>query len=288
MIIPAYNEAAGISNTLAELCLYLPENYDIIVIDDGSTDDTYTIVLDMNLPQVRVIRHKRNQGYGSAIKTGCKAASGDIIVWYDADGQHRPKDVFNVVNTLVKENLDYCIGVRTSDSFVENNRKIGKKILSWTANVLAKEPMDDVNSGMRAFKRKILMRHISLLPERFGASTVTSFIMQEMNYNGGGYPIVVRKRKGESTVKPFKDGIGTLCLIMNIILLFRAKQVFTTLAVFFITIGSVYGVINAFADRLGIPVLAAILVIFGMQIYFFGMISAQISALRLEHFDAEL
>lgn len=87
VIIPAYNEAAGIKETLTELADYISEEWEILVIDDGSTDNTFRIVDGMEYPNIRCIRHKKNRGYGSAIKTGCKNAAGDIVVWYDADGR---------------------------------------------------------------------------------------------------------------------------------------------------------------------------------------------------------
>lgn len=185
VVIPAYNEEAGIENTLKELCEVIPENYNIIVVDDGSTDNTYKIASSIDMTKIKVLHHMVNKGYGAAIKTACRYAEGEIVVWYDADGQHRPVDLMAVVDKLISDDLDYVIGVRSKSSYVDKNRRMGKKILSWVANKVAREPMEDVNSGLRAFKREVLLHHLGLLPERFGASTVTSYIMQEMDYSGG-------------------------------------------------------------------------------------------------------
>ena len=286
VVIPAYNEEKGIGKTLEELCQVIPQNYSIMVVDDGSSDRTANIVASFCKDKpVRLISHPKNRGYGSAIKTACRHADGEIIVWYDADGQHRPEDLINVVDKIMREDLDYVIGIRTKESHVDKNRKLGKKILQHIANKLAKEPMDDVNSGLRAFKREVLANYINLLPNRFGASTVTTFIMQEEDYLGGFVPIVVRQREGVSTVKPIKDGIATLQLIMNIILLFRARQILTKIAALFIIIGSVYGIYRVIVDGLGVPVLSAVIILAGIQLYFTGIISAQISAMRLERHD---
>ena len=285
IIIPAYNEAAGIKDTLVELADYIPKDYEVLVVDDGSTDNTFDIVNGLKNENIKCIRHKKNRGYGSAIKTGCRNASGDIVVWYDADGQHRPEDLMAVVHKLEAENLDYCIGVRKKESHCDRNRKLGKYILSKIVNLLAKEPVADFNSGMRAFKRTVLMKYLALLPQRFGASTVTTFIMQETECVGGECEILVRKRVGKSTVKPLRDGMRTLMLIMNIIILFRPKEVFGTVGVISVLIGVLYGVVNALAEGMGIPVLAAVICIFGIQTFFFGIISAQISQLRLEHYN---
>lgn len=284
VIIPAYNEAEGIGKTLIELAEYIPDEYEIMVVDDGSKDHTYDIVSNIDYSNIKCIRHGKNRGYGAAIKTGCRNASGDIVVWYDADGQHRPEDLMSVVRKIEADNLDYCIGVRTRESYCDRNRKLGKYVLSKIVNILAKEPVRDFNSGLRAFRKDILLKYLSLLPDRFGASTVTTFIMQEMRCVGDSVDILVRERIGTSTVKPIKDGIRTLKLIMNIIILFRPKEVFGTVGVLAIILGVVYGVISAVTDGLGIPVLAAVICIFGVQTFFFGIISSQISQLRLERY----
>lgn len=285
VVIPAYNEEAGIGNTLKELCGAIPDNYGIIVVDDGSGDNTYAIASNIDRSRIKVLRHDMNRGYGAAIKTACRHAEGEIIVWYDADGQHRPEDLMAVADKLIEEDLDYVIGARTQDSFVDKGRRMGKKLLSWFANKMAREPMADVNSGLRAFKREIILHHLGIMPDRFGASTVTSFIMQEMGYLGGVCPIIVRQRKGTSTVKPLKDGIETLKLIVNITLLFRARQTFSWIAALLFAAGVAYGVAKAFTAGLGIPVLAAVLILTAMQLYFMGIISAQITWLRLGNLD---
>lgn len=289
VIIPAYNEESGIKSTLVELADYLDAEYEVIVVNDGSSDNTGAVVEGLmdEYPWIHCITHRRNCGYGSAIVTGCKHSHGDIIVWYDADGQHRPEDLISLVKKMQTEDLDYCVGIRGGDSHVDRSRKHGKVVLKWIVNMLAKEKMNDFNSGLRGFKKEILMNYLSLLPKRFGASTVTSFIMQEMNCIGGEVPIVVRKRVGTSTVKPIRDGIRTLSLILNIILLFRPKEIFGVSGMIFILVGVIYGIFCAITEGLGIPVLSAIICIFGIQLFFFGAISSQISQLRLEKYHRE-
>lgn len=289
VIIPAYNEAQAIGDTLRELSEKLSIcgfEYEVLVINDGSSDDTESIVRKMENEHIRCISHRVNRGYGSAIVTGVKNARGGLIIWYDADGQHRPEDLIRVVNKMKEENLDYCIGVRSSTSYQVKNRVFGKLILKKIVNLLAREPMQDFNSGMRAFKREVLLKYVTLLPKRFGASTISSFIMQEAgNYAGGEITIEVRSRTGKSTIRPLKDGMRTLMLIMDIILLFRPAEVFGSIGIFFIVVGVVYGVALAILEGLGIPVLSAILCMGGIQTVFLGIILSQISRLRLDNLD---
>lgn len=193
IVIPAYNEESGIRNTLIELIGYMDSieySYEIILIDDGSEDDTYTIVknIEKNYPDIlRLVQHTCNKGYGSSIKTGVRIAEGDYIAWYDADGQHRPEDLEKLIRRISCENMDYCIGSRTNDSYEEKTRKFGKIVLKFVVNLLAREKMEDFNCGLRIFKREIIRKHANLLPKRFGASTVTGFLMQELEYGGGDY-----------------------------------------------------------------------------------------------------
>lgn len=287
VIIPAYNESAGIGDTLKELAESVPDEFEILVIDDGSADDTYDIVQNIGYGNVRCIRHKRNRGYGAAVKTGCRNAAGEIVVWYDADGQHRPEDLLAVVDKMRTEKLDYCIGVRDRNSHCDRNRRLGKFVLKKIVNILAKEPVQDFNSGMRAFKKSVLLKYLPLLPDRFGASTITTFIMMETGHAGGTCDITVRARVGTSTVRPLRDGMRTLSLIMNIIILFRPIEVFGTVGLLSIAAGVLYGVIHALRNGLGIPVLAAVVCIFGIQSFFFGVISSQISQLRLERYGED-
>ena len=286
IIIPTYNEEPSIQQTISELLDNIPIDYELIIVNDGSDDGTWDIVKKMERENSNIYcyEHKKNKGYGAAIKTGCKYANGELIAWYDADGQHRPEDLHKIVNCIISEKIDYCIGMRDKRSFCERKRIIGKKILNYIVNILAKEKMPDFNSGLRVFRKDILVKILPLLPQRFGASTVTSFLMQELGYAGRGVPIVVRKRVGKSTVKIFRDGIRTISLILNIIILFRPKEVFGTIGFIFILIGIIYGVTGAIAQGLGIPVLAAIICITGVQILFFGIISSQISQMRLEKY----
>lgn len=279
VIIPAYNESAGIAAVLKELTENIDlEETEIIVIDDGSTDNTAEIV--RGFPEVKLIGHAVNKGYGTAIKTGVKNANGEIVVWYDSDGQHRPEDLKKIVAEVVEKNLDYCIGVRGKDSCVDKTRIVGKFILRLFLRIFTRQPVSDFNSGLRAFKRSVLVKYLSFLPKRFGASTVTTMLMQEEDYIGAEVPITVRKRMGKSSVRQIRDGCQTIALILNIILLFHPMRVFGSLGTIMILTGVVYGGICAIMWNAGLPVFAAVMILFGVQLFCFGLLSHQISCMR--------
>ena len=150
IIIPAYNEAAAIGMVLSELlsetAKWEGETVEIVVINDGSSDETAQIV--GAVEGVRLINHRKNKGYGAALKTGIREATGDIIAWYDADGQHRPEDLLKVITKMNEEDLDYCIGIRDKDSYEEKSRRFGKNVLKRILCFITKEELKDFNSSL--------------------------------------------------------------------------------------------------------------------------------------------
>ena len=284
VIIPAYNEEKAIRNTLLELCSAKElEDAEIIVINDGSSDETSKIVAEF--PRVILLEHRVNKGYGSSISSGVRIATKPNILWFDADGQHRVEDLVKVARCMVDKNLDYCIGIRDSTSYQESSRKMGKLVLKWAARFTAGQPVRDYNSGLRGFRREVLQRYLHLLPKRFGASTLTTILMLERGYTGEEVEISVRKRIGMSSVKQFRDGVQTLYLLLRLFLLFKPMQFFGSIGVIMILSGLVYGIFRAMREHLGIPVLALLVIIFGIQSLFFGLLSDQISAIRRERFE---
>lgn len=284
ILIPAYNEEQGIASTLQEL-IAEPRLADaeIIVINDGSSDRTGEAV--KAFPQVRLIEHRVNHGQGQAIRTGARASKREYITWYDADGQHRVEDLLTVAETLIENDLDYCIGVRDARSHEVRNRMLGKLILRMIINFVARQPVRDFNSGLRGFKREVLLQYMHLLPRGFGASTTTTLLMLEQEHFGQDVPIVVRERIGNSSVNQLRDGSRTLMIIIHILMLFRPMQLFGTIGLLLFTGGMGYGLTEAFRLRLGFPVLAALIVIMAIQSFIMGLIADQISALRRERFE---
>ena len=284
IIIPAYNEAQSIGAVLNELCAEPAlEAAEILVVDDGSADDTDERV--RLFPRVRLIQHRKNMGYGAAISQGVRVCQGRYVVWFDADGQHRVQDLLAVSRALIAENLDYCIGVREESSDQTLGRALGKLVLKLAVVMAAGQAVKDFNSGLRGFKRDVIRRYLHLLPRGFGASTTTTLLMIERGYLGKEVPITARIRVGVSSVNPISDGLKTLLLVLRIFLLFKALQFFGGIGLVFILVGTIYGVAKAMTVGLGFPVLSSIMIVFGIQAIFFGLLADQISALRREKFE---
>lgn len=283
IVLPAYNEEKAISETLNDLCNN-PElqEAEIIVVDDGSTDGTASSATSFS--RVKFVQHSVNKGYGAALVSGMMQATGEYLLWMDSDGQHRMEDLVSIMQTIDRYEPDYCIGVRNSNSHQETKRKLGKWILRNVVHLAAGRPVADFNSGLRGFKRSIILKYLHLLPKGFGASTTTTLVMLEQGYQGKEVPITVLQQVGSSTVKQFRDGMRTLTLILRIFLLFKPLHFFGIIGAGLSLSGMGYGLWSAFSEGQGFPVLGAVVFLAGLQTIFIGLLMDQISAMRRERF----
>ncbi|MGE0480113.1 MAG: glycosyltransferase family 2 protein [Phycisphaerae bacterium] len=282
IVIPAYNEEEGIGPTLEELRRRVPAA-EIIVIDDGSRDRTAEVA--RGVGGVRVVSHGRNRGYGAALKTGIRASTRGCIAWYDADGQHRPRDLIHVARPILDGDADMVIGVRGADSARQRDRAAGKWVLNFVARAVSGEHIPDLNSGLRCFQRDVIMRYLHLLPDTFSASTTSTLLMLKRGYRVGYVPIVAAARIGKSTVKIVSDGLRTLQLIVRIVVLFEAFRVFTLLGMGLFIPGLLYGIVVALLKGQGFPTLAGTAVISGVLTFFIGIVADQVVELRKERFE---
>ena len=220
VIVPALNEADAIGRVVGDLVARYPE-YEILVVDDGSTDNTGELAASAG---ARVIRHEWNKGYGASLRTGCRLAKGEIIVCFDGDGQHNPDDVKRLVDEIGPH--DMVVGTRSRDSHEPLVRRPGKFILATFANFLAGVKIPDVNSGFRAFKRDVILRYLHLMPTGFSFSTTSTFAMLKSGRPVKWVPIKVKKRIGTSSVSQVRHGLQTLLLMVRLTTLFEPLKVF--------------------------------------------------------------
>lgn len=282
--IPAFNEEKAIYDTITKLQRVV-KDAEIIVVDDCSTDNTFDIL--SQIKNIKLIRNSRNLGYGGSLKTAIRNSKKQFIAWYDADGQHIPEDLINVVAPIIKGEKDAVIGVRTNNSDIRYDRLPGKFILKIISERVVDSKIPDLNSGLRCFKRNIISKYLHLFPNGFSASTTSTLIMMKRGYNIGYVPITTKKRIGKSYVKHFKDGFNTLKLILRIFILFDALSFFSKLSFIQILPALIYGIHTAYNNKLGFPILAATIIISGLLTFFIGLLCDQIVALRLERFEDE-
>ncbi|MDD5290958.1 MAG: glycosyltransferase family 2 protein [Patescibacteria group bacterium] len=281
IIIPIFNEAKAIEKVVLDLSAYLKDSaidspYEILAIDDGSTDDTYNILNGLKLEELKIFRNPYNKGYGSALKLGAEKASGRYLIFYDGDGQHNPEDVKRLMEA--RDGYDMVVGERQGCQGPWA-RQPGKKILKWLASYLVDFKIPDLNSGLRLANREKFNKYVHLYPNGFSLSTTTTMAFLKAGYNVRYIPIRVNKRVGKSTVSP-RDALKTFVLITRIITLFSPMRFFIPISLLFalITIVSVTNDIRLS----NISDTSIILFIATIFIFSFGVILDQIAAIRRE------
>jgi len=278
VIIPAYNEVAAIGDVLRDVRAVVPEA-EVLVVDDASTDSTGQVAAEAG---ARVIRHRANRGYGGSLKTGVRAAKGDVVVILDADGQHRAEYIPALIDML--RDHDLAVGERTNALRVAGARLPGKILLGWAVNLIAGTRIADINCGFRAARREELAHILPLLPDGFSFSTTSTLAYMKLGRSVGFLPVETRRRVGVSTVNPLRDGYRTIMLIVRLMALFDPLQVFLPVAMALVSLGLVYGVAWGIVQGRGIPVGAMVLITTGLVSFLLGVVCDQISALRLERY----
>ena len=272
IIIPAYNEEEGSTDVITQL-KEVSGNYEILVVDDGSTDNTYKLASDTS---VKVIRHPYNKGYGAALKTGIRNAEADVVLFMDADGQHKPSDIKKLIQYIGE--YDMVVGARTKKSKISLLRRPGKKILSITANYLAGMKIPDLNSGFRALKKSVALEFLHILPNSFSFSTTITLALITSGYSVKYAPIEAPERVGRSKIKPFRDGFRFILMIVRTISLFNPLKIFLPICLLLFLSGLSYLTSEIFFYE-NISDTSILLIVSSLIIFFFGVLSDQVSVL---------
>jgi glycosyltransferase involved in cell wall biosynthesis len=216
IVIPAFNEAASLGAILERLAA-LPGHYQIVVVNDGSTDGTREILTQAS--GVTVVHHERNRGYGASLMSGIREAQGEIIVTFDADGQHDHDDIARLLDQI--DSCAMVVGARSRGSYFYASRVVGHRILFWIAESWTRSRIPDINSGLRAFHKSAALRYEALLPSGFSFTTTLTLALLKEGYPVRFVPIVTRTRVGKSSFRLW-HGLRVLKGIFRMMVLFRS------------------------------------------------------------------
>lgn len=274
IILPAKNESAAIGATLRRIRDAHPEA-EVIVVDDGSNDDTAVVARGAG---ARVVSHPYSKGNGAAIKTGARTASGDVLVFLDADGQHDPADIARLVSRLSRENYDLVVGARQSGSQASVGRGLANRFYNWLASYMTGHRVEDLTSGFRAVRSTKFREFLYLLPNGFSYPTTSTMAFFRAGYSVAYEPIHAAKRIGKSHLKPFKDGVRFLLIIFKIGTLYSPLKLFGPFSLFLFLLASAWylytlAVFGRFTN------MSALLYTASAMVFLMGLISEQITAL---------
>ncbi|MFX1465855.1 MAG: glycosyltransferase family 2 protein, partial [Promethearchaeota archaeon] len=208
IVIPAFNEEQSLREVLDAISVAVP--HEIIVIDDGSTDNTFPVAKEY--PYVRSVHHILNRGYGAALVTGFRITEGNIIVTIDADAQNDPKEIPDIIKPIISGETDVVIGSRYLDESNDLNlslvKRIGEKFISFVLRKKYGVKITNSQSGFRALRKNVLQKILPLTEERFGFNI--EFLTRVL---GSGFKVLevpkkeVERKHGKSKIKVFRDGL---------------------------------------------------------------------------------
>ncbi|HXA47999.1 MAG TPA: glycosyltransferase family 2 protein [Burkholderiaceae bacterium] len=274
IILPAKNESAALTALLPQLRQQFSE-WEIIVVDDGSTDDTIAVC---NAHRVTVISHPYSMGNGAAIKSGARAAKGDIFVFMDADGQHQPQDIARLLEPL-SHGYDMVVGARDRQSQAGAHRAFANGFYNRLSSWVVGHSIKDLTSGFRAVKAAKFRKFLYLLPNGFSYPTTITMSFFRAGFTVAYVPIVAPKRIGRSHVRIVRDGVRFLLIIFKIGTLHSPLKIFLPVSLSFFIVGLghyLYTLITV--HRL--TNMSVLLVIAAMMTFLMGLMSEQITSLN--------
>lgn len=273
IILPAKNEAASLVTLLPELKRVVP-GAEIIVVDDGSSDNTVALC---KLNQIGVVSQPYCMGNGAAIKAGARVASGKILVFMDADGQHRPEDIPRLLEKL-NQGYDMVVGGRERGSQANLFRGVGNKLYNWLATWMVGQRIVDLTSGFRAVRAAKFLQFLYLLPNGFSYPTTITMSFFRAGYGVAYIPIHTPKRIGGSHLRIGRDGLRFFLIIFKIGSLYSPLKLFAPAALLHFLVGAGYYAYT-FATQHRLSSMTVFLLSASVTIFMIGLVSEQITAL---------
>lgn len=252
VVIPAYNEEAGISNIVQRVLSIKDhllkigiQNLELVVVDDGSRDHTAQIA--SSIPEVKLIRHPMNRGYGAALKTGFTASCGDLIGFLDADGTY-PPEYFPQLCVAALRGNDMVVGSRMAgaDSQMPMTRWIGNLFFAYLLSFVGRQRVSDSASGMRVFKRELLEKFYPL-PDGLNLTPVMSTRAMHEGIRMAEVPIPYSERVGRSKLSVVRDGMVFLQSILWTVLSYNPVRILGMLGL----MGVLFAILVGFALAVG-------------------------------------
>jgi glycosyltransferase involved in cell wall biosynthesis len=279
IVLPAKNEAGALNELLPRLRAAQPDA-EIVVVNDGSTDATPEVCARHG---VRMLIHPYSMGNGAAVKTGARAAKGEILVFMDADGQHREGDVAALLKKL-DERYDMAVGARSWSSQASVHRGLANAMYNRLASWVVEKPVLDLTSGLRAARAAKFRKFLHLLPNGFSYPTTITMSFFRAGYTVGYVPITADRRNGKSHVRILKDGMRFFVIIFKICTLYSPLKIFLPISAFFFVTGLGYYLYTFFTSH-RFTNMSALLFITSVLVFLIGLVSEKITLLTYKDSD---
>jgi glycosyltransferase involved in cell wall biosynthesis len=279
IIIPAFNEEQAIGDTVLSIQDLGLESYELIVVDDGSTDSTARVAAAAG---ARVISHPYNIGNGASVKTGIRSARGRVLVFLDGDGQHDPKDIIRLISHIPRYHM--VVGARQRGSQTHWHRDLANMVYNKFASFLATFKIEDLTSGFRAMRQQDALRFCDMFPNTFSYPTTSTLAFLRSGRSVKYVPIKTRYRLGKSKIRILSDGFEFLLIILKIAMSFSPLRVFLPISSFLFFLG-VGRYVQTYMSYGRFTNFSHLLVTTSVIVFTLGLIAEQIASLRLERGD---
>ncbi len=246
MIVPVYNEINAIGGTIKQLHDTLKKEqfkYELIVVNDGSSDGTGDKLKQLADLKFTSLEHITNRGYGAAVKTGVRKSQYQNIVITDADGTYPIAEIPKLIGDL--KDYDMVVGQRAFSN-LPNRTKPAKWFINKVANYVAETRIPDINSGLRAFRKSSFNCFLAIIPNGFSLTTTITLGMFIGGFDIKYTPIEYFVRKGKSKIKPIRDTYNFLRLIFKIGLFLAPLKIFLPVSYFLFVAGVAWGLFSWF------------------------------------------
>ncbi len=211
VLIPVFNEEKDVKKLL-ERVLAVPVEKEIIVVDDCSNDNTWSVLKDIQDTRVRIYRHEVNRGKGTAIRTALAHASGDVVIIQDADLEYDPNDYPRLLEPLLSGKAQVVYGVRDLDK-QKLLFRLGNKFLTLATNILYGSKLSDMETCYKMMPREV-MASLNLQATRFQIEPEITAKLLRRGYHIHEVPIWYKPRKAKK-LNPWKDGLPALWTLLK-------------------------------------------------------------------------
>ncbi|PRY12526.1 glycosyltransferase family 2 protein [Kineococcus rhizosphaerae] len=273
IVLPCYNEEAHVLLEIQRITKVMDDDgmpYELLAVDDCSTDDTLKVLrsVEDEYPHLRVVAFRRNGGSGTVRRIGTQMARGEIVVWTDADMSYENERIPELVRVLLDDDsYDQVVGARTTEEGSHKALRVPAKfVIRKVAEVLARQRIPDLNSGLRAFRKSVSLPYLRLLPAGFSCVTTITLSFLCNQHDIKYVPTTYAKRAGKSKFHFTKDAYRYILQVLRMIMYFEPLRVLMPLALTLFGLGFVKGVVDMVRHPFYFPANTVLLLVSGLLV----------------------
>lgn len=273
IVLPCFNEEAHVLAEVRRITAVMDADgmpYELLAVDDCSTDDTLAVLrlAEAEFPHLKVVAFRRNGGSGTVRRIGTQMARGEIVVWTDADLSYENERIPELVRVLLEDDsYDQVVGARTTEEGTHKVLRVPAKwVIRKVAEVLARQRIPDLNSGLRAFRRSVALPYLRLLPAGFSCVTTITLAFLCNQHDIKYVPTSYAKRAGVSKFHFVNDAYRYILQVLRMVMYFEPLRVLMPVALVLFGTGFLKGLVDMVRHPFYFPANTLLLLVSGLLI----------------------